>query len=86
MIKSKAVFVRNNLLSETVAKDLLGFVALPHELPRLDLLRLALRSNHRGGGAINVGGGIFGWLMIGDIVPTGVGRGCIVVSPDPTHT
>ena len=52
--------MRNHLLSEAVAEDLLGFVALPDEFSRLDLLRLALGSNHRGGGAINVGGGISG--------------------------
>ena len=66
--------MRNHLLAKTVAEDLLGFVALPDELSRLHLLRLALRSHHRRGGAIAVGGGI-SWRLIGGIITGVVGNG-----------
>ena len=66
--------MRNHLLAKTVAEDLLGFVALPDELARLHLLRLAVRSHHRRGGATPVGGGI-SWRLIGGIITGVVGNG-----------
>lgn len=71
-------------LPKTVAEDLLCFVTFPDELSRLNLLRLALRSYHRGGGAISGGGGGISERFIGEI-STGFRSGWIV-NPDPTHS